>query len=221
MKTMHTKASVLSKKRRIRSAVISVCAVLAVLCLVLFVRKTAASQAKRCIVQKYGDLIPADELTVAKVGHVQIADRAWPVFLTYDGIDFQIDLLNKRDDFAEKYTEAEYIRRILAEYPGDDLRMLEIPFVQTDQGMTDRLPLDRLFFLEASFDHAVNSREAFADRTEELLRALRRAGLHNCDTLEAFASIEGRSMHIRISPGDGLTQEDILDQIAVFPSTDE
>lgn len=95
MKTIHTKNLDLSKNRLIKATIIPICLILIVLSLVFCVRKTAISQAKNYIRQKYGDLISADDLSVTKVDYIRITSKAWPIFLAYDGIDFQIDLLNK------------------------------------------------------------------------------------------------------------------------------
>lgn len=121
----------------------------------------------------------------------------------------------------EKYTEAEYIKLILSEYQEDNIKTIDIPFVQTHQGITDYLGLDHLFFLEVTFDHTVNNKEAFADGVEAILLALSRTGLSNCDTLEAFANIGNQTMHIQISPRDMLTSKDIVNQITEFPISDE
>lgn len=204
--------SCLRKTRLILIAVIIVA-----VCFAFLGKKFAILQAKHYINQKYGEFIVIDNLAVTKAGFIQITSRAWPIFFEYDGIDFQVDILNKNDSFTEKYIEKEYIKRVLSEYQGDNIRLIDIPFVQVYQG---NMALDNLFFLEVTFDQTVDNIEEFAYEIEEILLALHCAGLSNCDTLEAFAVIENKTMHIRISPQEMLTSKDILDRIAVFPVSD-
>ena len=218
---MPTKCPNVQKKRLSKSATIAMCLIFFVLCSVFCVRKTVISKAEDYINQKYGDIISINNLAIIKVGCVRITDNAWPVFFEYNDVDFQVDILSRNDNFAEKYTKNEYIRLVLSEYTGDKIRMIDIPHVQTHQGISDPVALDNLFYLEVTFDHTVNNKEAFAYEIEEILLAMNQAGLSNCDTLEAFANIENKIMHIRIAPNDTLMVSDIIDRIVDFPSSVE
>lgn len=204
--------------------VILASAILFIICLVFCIRMTAASQAREYINQKYGDIISLQNLavksTITKIGFPHIIDRAWPVFFEYDGMDFQVDILNKSDTFAEKYMEQEYILRLMSEYKGNKIRLINMPYIQTHQGISYPIDLDNLFFLEVTFDSTVDTVESFSNETEMLLSALKRTGLSNCDTLEAFANIEDKTMHIRVSPNDGPTAEEIAGNIVEFPLSD-
>ena len=183
----------------------------------LFVREIGARLAIDYFTQKYKGDINTHDVSVTKVGILQLTSKAWPVSAEYDGVNFQIDILNNNDNFAEKYTAAQYIKRILSEYRGGNIHAISVPFIHT-MGITNPLALDNLFFLEVSFDQTINSKKSFINGTEEVLSALYRSGLSKCDTFEAFATIDGKTMYIRVSPyGSTFSSKDIADKISEFP----
>lgn len=184
----------------------------------IIMRFYVTHHAKQYCAEKYGDYVEVDNISFQRI-KVSILDKSVSVNASYDDIEFWIDLRSNNDNFVSQYTKKRYIDLLLADYTGNCIDILAIPYIEDRPSELELGKKDFQFFLEISFNDSAFTVNRFATETEQILKLLKDVGLANCDTLEAFAFIDDQQMHVRVSPLNSPDISSIIACIRKFPTS--
>ena len=203
MENAHSAKERWPKKRIVATVILGV--ILLLLCAYFLTQLYAAHMAKQHFLDLYGhhiatDYIAADHMVIDRI-RISLKERQIYVNAAYGDVHFGIDVTGNTDNFAPAYVEQRYADLI---FVGDaDSYLSSIDVVLTDPASATPHSLDNndfRFYLMVSFREPLADSDAFAEKIYHVVTILRELGLTGCDTLEAFATVNGMNRNFRFSP---------------------